>query len=201
MTYQVKMSQILSKTFLRPEEMPETEIADGALNHSFQWPAQKKTRYYRLRTGRASWNSPGCGCLPTGLDSPLAYWVTPFADKPRRPPTSCEICWRTVRFRSLHSRFIDIILAIARSPSGWIGPPAYGILLVDGAREVCILLDGHHRVGALAALGRMDQDIPVEIPADRCFDWEATLRSDRFSESDIRKWWNHCFSVVYGVQR
>ena len=193
----IPLTHILSKTFLRPEEMPECLLAREELTEPRPWVFLDGTMYFGMRVGWTNWNSPGCGSVPRGLDKPLQYWVTPWADKPRERPQLPERAWRILRFPFLYVRFRRIIRAISASPSGWIGPPAYGILLIDVAgNEVCILLDGHHRVGALAALGRMDTKVPVE---GRFFDLKGTLRAGegKFSEGDCLRIWRHCFSRVY----
>lgn len=197
------LSRILSKAFLRPEEMPETEIASEILNGDAKYLGDGwGSRYFFLRTGRAGWNTQGCGNLPVGLESPSVYWVTPFADKPRKPVSTWERWLRTLRFPSLYREFRDLVWAMARSPECWVGPPVSGILLVDNDadRDVFIIQDGHHRVGAFAALRhRHHSMVPVLIPEEKVFDLKRTLSvsKGRFSREDAIRYWDHCFKRIY----
>lgn len=195
----VPLTNVLSKTFLRPNEMPE-EKAAHLLHVGLGAASLRRTSYYLIRTGQSDWTDPWCGCLPSDLDKPLAYWCTPFAWKPRCKPSCVEIAYRRLRFPFLCRRFRKIIQAIEASPVRWVGQPAHGILLVDGDREVVILLDGHHRVGAVCALYGMNAKVPVVIPPGRKFTWTETIRSGkgRFSAKDCDRLWRHCWERVYG---
>lgn len=198
-----RLSHVLSKTFLRPEEMPEAEIAKRILRQDAGWTESLGSRYYRLRTGRATWTDPECGHVPPSvLCGGAQYWITPWANKFRHPVSPLERWWRTIYYPGLYRGFRRIVLA-TKDIRGWIGHPISGILLVDNERErdLFIALDGHHRLGALSAIRPDDPLVPVYTPEDRVFDWKRTRRSGRtlgFSEEDSRHWWDHCFHRIYG---
>lgn len=194
------ITRILSKAFLRPEEFPEKFIAWLILtNHCVDSVSLSRTYYYRLRTGEANWTTPGCGALPQGLDAPLRYWVTPWADKLRPPIGRYERWLRRWRMGGLLRRFTRLVADM--KILGWAGPPVPGILLVDNEqdRDVFILTDGHHRVGAAFALFGSECNIPVYTPEACVYDWKRTRRASRgrFSEHDARVLWDHCFQRVY----
>ena len=196
------ITRILSKAFLRPEELPEYCIARLIVGQDFRlWPGDiLSTPYYRLRTGQADWTMPGCGILPSGLDAPLRYWVTPWAEKPRLPIGRYERWLRRWRMGGLLRNFTRMIRAMKEQ--GWVGPPATGILLVDNEqdRDLFILTDGHHRLGAACALFGTECNIPVCTPQSCIFDWKQTRRAGRgrFSEADTRRIWDHVWGWVDG---
>ena len=195
------ITRMVSKAFLRPEELPEKFIAWLFLTgHCVRPDSLRLTYYYRLRAGLADWTAPGCGVLPQGLDAPLRYWVTPWAEKPRLPIGRYERWLRRWRMGGLLRNFTRMIRAMKEQ--GWVGPPATGILLVDNEqdRDLFILTDGHHRLGAACALFGTECNIPVYTPQSCIFDWKRTRRAGRgrFSEADTRRIWNHVWSRVDG---
>lgn len=195
------ITRILSKAFLRPEELPECHIAD-LINHGYDVRSRHvcMTPYYRLRIGQADWTTPSCGVLPAGLDAPLRYWVMPWMDKPRSPVGRYERWLRRWRMGGVLRRFTQLVGAMKKH--GWVGPPVPGILLVDNEqdRDVFILTDGHHRVGAAFALFGAECNIPVYTPEACVFDWKRTQRAGRgrFSNADTRRIWNHVWERVDG---
>jgi len=188
------LDRLLSKSFLRPWEMPEAAAARMVLGGTTKL---RGTRFGRLRCGKATWEGPGCGNLPTGLDAPLDYWVVPWAQKCRRPMSIKELAQRRVGFRRLVSDFLGLVRVM--DWKGWVGPPVPGILLIDGTRECFIHTDGNRRIGIAAAVHI--PHIPVKIAPLMTFTWKATkvAGEGRFSEADTRRIWDHVWSRVDGV--
>jgi len=184
---QAPLSRIVSKAFLRPHETPEAEVAKvildgGGIQESFY------TRYHQLRLGKASWLSPGCGAIPDGLEAPPVWWITPWASKPRQPIGCWELFRRWLAYPDLFDTFLSIVEA-TDSARAWIGPPAKVIRLLRGNESLHILLDGHHRLGALAAVRPDDGVVPVEVAST--WDYEGTILEGYLSEADRVTWWDH----------
>ena len=193
MTRELPLERLLNKAFLKPHELAECEAARMALAGNGNL---RGTRFGRLRCGEATWESPDCGSLPVGLDAPLAYWVTPWAQKRRRPMGLKERLERRLGFSRLVSDFRKLVRIM--DWKGWVGPPVPGILLVDGTRECFIHTDGNRRIGVAAAVHI--SRIPVKIAPLMTFTWKATKAAGegRFSEADTRRIWDHVWSRVDG---
>lgn len=197
MIREMPLERLLSKAFLRPFELPEAEAARIVLaGHG----KLRETRFGKLRLGLATWQSPGCGWLPRGLDASLRYWVMPWMSKLRRPVSLTQRVERRLRFRRLVSDFRKLVRIM--DYGGWVGPAVPGILLTDGeAKECFIHTDGARRIGIAAAVGILK--VPVKISHLTSFDWKATQVAGRgrFSDHDVRRLWDHCFVRVYGANR
>ena len=221
MIREMPLECLLSKAFLRPWELPEADVARMVLGGIHTLGG---TRFAHLRLGLATWESPGCGELPNGLDEPLLYWVTPWLSKHRRPVSLAQRVERRLRFRKTVSDFRQLVRIMDRK--GWVGPAVPGILLVGGgwkevttprrgdpdlvpesvgreipmnrdpASELFIHTDGNRRIGVAAAVSILN--IPVEVTALTTFDWKGTKAAGRgrFSEGDTRRIWEHVWGRV-----
>ena len=196
MIREMPLGRLLSKSFLRPHELPECEAARWLLV-DVKLKEIRSTRFGRLRCGEYTWESDGCGNLPTGLDAPLDYWAVPWAQKCRLPMGLKQRMERRLGFRRLMSDFRTLVRIM--DCKGWVGPPVPGILLVDGTRERFIHTDGHRRIGIAAAVHI--SRIPVKIAPLMTFTWKATKAAGegRFSEADTRRIWEHVWRRVDGL--
>ncbi len=193
MIRELPLERLLSKAFLRPWELSECEVARMVIAGTGNLSG---TRFGRLRCGEDTWESPGCGNLPTSLDAPLAYWVTPWSQKLRRPISFKERLARRLGFPRLVSDFRKLVRIM--DEKGWVGPPVPGILLMDGMRECFIHTDGHRRIGVAATVHI--SRVPVKIAPLMTFTWKATKAAGegRFSEVDTRRIWEHVWERVDG---
>ena len=194
------LEQLLSKAFLKPFELPEAEVARMVLAGNGNL---RDSRFGNLRLGLATWETPGCGELPKGLDAPLQYWAVPWQSKLRRPISLRERVERRLRFRKTVSDFRKLVRIM--DWKGWVGPAVPGILLTrqsakrieHGDGEECFLFtDGNRRIGVAAAVGILN--VPVKITALTTFDWKATKAAGkgRFSEADTKRIWEHVWERV-----
>ena len=193
MIREVPLGRLLSKAFLRPWEMPEAEAARMALAGNGNL---RGTRFGRLRCGEATWESPDCGKLPIGLDSPLLYWVTPWLSKHRRPMGLKERLERRLSFPRLVSDFRKLVRMM--DWKGWVGPPVPGVLLVDGSKEVFLFTDGNRRIGVASVVSILR--VPIQVAPLMTFTWKATKAAGegRFSEADTERIWDHVWERVDG---
>jgi len=194
MIRRMPLDRLLSKAFLRPWGLPECEAAQLVLAGQRRL---RDTRFGRLRLGEATWESPGCGDLPKGLDAPLLYWVTPWQSKYRRPMSLRERVERRLAFGRTVSEFRALVRLM--DWKGWVGEAVPGILLVEGTRHCFIHTDGHRRIGIAAAVHI--PDIPVRVAPQLVFTWGATWAAagNRFSSADTRRIWEHAWERVDGA--
>ncbi len=192
------MSLLLSKLFLKPKDGPEHEFAGAVMVFGVDGiPEARERRFRTLRTGEATWETPGFANLPKGLDRMPAYWDMPWASKIRKPVGLLGRICRRMLYESTRASFVSLVEAMEEDP--WPGPPARVIELVDPPARVGIYTDGNRRIGIASVLGR--QRIPATVCQRVDLGTALFLGKGRFSETDIRRWWDHCFSVVYGDTR
>ena len=196
---EMPLERLLSKAFYRPWETPEAEAARMVLAGRSDL---RDTRFGHLRLGVVTWETPGHGEQPRGLDTPLRYWETPWMSKLRRPISLKERVARRLRFRKTVSDFRTLVRIM--DWKGWVGQPVPGILLVDHGprttdhkeRECFLFTDGNRRIGAAAAVGILN--VPVKVSPLLTFDWKATKAAGRgrFTDADTRRIWEHAWKRI-----
>jgi hypothetical protein len=203
------LSRMLSKLFLPPSKGAERELVDKIIRkrkggHFFVW----KTRYFKLRTARANWTSPGYAFLPKNLDCFPPYWVMPWKSKKRMPETFLQRQQRLFTFFKLYRKFkelMDSILEKGFNPDtsvikgDCLVHPEYG--------EVFVYTDGNQRMGIVSLLaerlGNADFPLPVRVES-KVFREEIMyhpvavegIKKGYFSRSDVLRWFDHPFEAL-----
>jgi hypothetical protein len=205
------LDRMVSKYFLPARMSAEKEYVDAYLAEEPGLDATG-TRYYRLRTAREDWLTPGQARLPADLDVEPTYWIVPWSVKPR-PAAAEEAPTRVERFGAVQERFHALIDSITGggldAKRGRVR--AFRLVHPDHG-AVYQYIDGNQRLGVVASLAEREPDrdwtVPVrieqEIRRERLLDYPLTrqlIEEGRLTEADAYRWFDQAFWFLGGSAR
>jgi hypothetical protein len=204
--------RMINKYFLPACQSAEREMVNFYIQNGRNQFEVSETRYYRLRTGQADWNTPGMSHMPKSLTKTPYYWIVPWSYKLRNV-TPAHIRVRTKIFPQIITQFYDLINSMISHgfdanqgiiPGYKLVHPEYG--------EVFLYTDGNHRMGVFSYISEQNNDsdfvIPVEvrqeIHREKLLDYPLTqqlIDEGYFSSDDVYKWFDNAFWFLSGSKK